>query len=98
MGLFLFCFCLRCFCIFGGNINEPIPITDETWYYTYLVCDINEKIEKWASYAQLSKTYDGLGYYGYNKDLKCMIERLTFDQVLVNAKKRNRVLVNKLGV
>ena len=74
------------------------PITDETWFYTYLVCDINEKIEKWASYAQLSKTYDGLGYYGYNKDLKCMIEILTFDQVLANAKKRNRVLFNKLGI
>lgn len=74
------------------------PIKDETWFYTYLVCDINDKIEKWASYAQLSKTYDGLGYYGYNKDLRCMIEILTFDQVLANAKKRNRVLFNKLGV
>lgn len=74
------------------------PINDDTWFYTYLVCDINDKIEKWASYAQLSKTHDGLGYYGYNKDLKCMIEILTFDQVLSNAKKRNRVLFNKLGI
>jgi hypothetical protein len=74
------------------------PINEQTWFYTYLVCDINDKIAKWASYAKLSKTYDGLGYYGYNEDLKCMIEILTFDQVLANAKKRNRVLFNKLGV
>lgn len=80
------------------RMGRRYPINDETWFYTYLVCDINEKIERWASYAQLSKTYDGLGYYGYNKDLKCMIEILTFDQVLANAKKRNRVLFNKLGV
>jgi len=74
------------------------PIHDTTWFYTYLVCDINEKIDRWASYAQLSKTYDGLGYYGYNKDLKCMIEIFTFDQVVVNAKKRNKVLFHKLGI
>lgn len=78
--------------------GRRFPITDQTWFYTYIVCDINDKIEKWASYAQLTKTFDGLGYYGYNKDLKCMIEILTFDQVVANAKKRNRVLFNKLGV
>ncbi len=74
------------------------PINDNTWFYTYLICDINEKIRRWANYAQLSPTYDGLGYYGYNKDLKCMIEILTFDQVLLNAKKRNKVLFHKLGL
>ena len=78
--------------------GRPYPITDNTWFYTYLVCDINEKIDRWASYAQLTKTYDGLGYYGYNKDLKCMIEVLTFDQILTNAKKRNKVLFHKLGI
>lgn len=78
--------------------GRPYPISDNTWFYTYLICDLNDKIERWASYAQLNKSHDGLGYYGYNKDLKCMIEILTFDQVLANAKKRNKVLFHKLGI
>lgn len=78
--------------------GRPYPINDNTWFYTYLVCDMNDKIEKFATYASLDKTYDGLGYYGYNKTLKCMIEILTFDQILANAKKRNKVLFHKLGI
>ena len=78
--------------------GRPYPINDNTWFYTYLICDLNDKIEKWATYAQLDKTYDGLGYYGYNKKLKCLIEVLTFDQIISNAKKRNKVLFHKLGI
>jgi hypothetical protein len=78
--------------------GRPYMINDNTWFYTYIICDLNDKLDRWASYAQLSKTHDGLGYYGYNKDLKCMIEILTFGQVLANAKKRNKVLFHKLGV
>lgn len=78
--------------------GRKYPISDNTWFYTYLICDINDKIDRWASYAQLSKTFDGLGYYGYNRDLKCMMEIITFDQVVSNAKKRNKVLFHKLGI
>lgn len=78
--------------------GRPFPINENTWFYTYLICDMNDKIKKWASYAQLNISHDGLGYYGYNKDLKCLIEVLTFDQVLANAKKRNKVLFHKLGI
>lgn len=73
-------------------------IDDNTIFYTYVVCDINEKIERSASYATLSRTADGLGFYGYNKDLRCMIEILTFDQILHNSKQRNRILFTKLGI
>ena len=74
------------------------PINENTWFYTYLICDVNEKIGSFAEDANLEKTYDGLGYYGYNKILKCLIEVLTFDQVIANAKKRNKVLFHKLGI
>jgi len=78
--------------------GRKYPINNNTWFYTYLICDVNEKIEEFAEFANLEKTYDGLGYYGYNKNLKCMIEVMTFDQVLSNAQKRNRVLFHKLGI
>jgi hypothetical protein len=74
------------------NINE------HTRFYCYLICDINEKIIEYSENAQLERTYDGLGYYGYNKSLKCVIDVMPFNQVLSNAKKRNKVLFNKLGI
>jgi hypothetical protein len=78
--------------------GRPYPINDSTKFYCYLVCDVNEKIEKYAVDARMEKTYDGLGYFGYNPSLNCLIDIISFDQVLANAKKRNKVLFHKLGI
>lgn len=80
------------------NDGRTYDIGDHTRFYCYLVCDRNEKIDEYAENAQLEKTFDGLGWYGYNKPLKCTIEILPFNQVLSNAKKRNKVLFHKLGI
>ncbi|MDN3725122.1 ATP-binding protein [Aequorivita sp. SDUM287046] len=78
--------------------GRTYDINEYTRFYCYLICDINEKIIEYSENAQLEKTYDGLGYYGYNKSLKCVIDVMPFNQVLSNAKKRNKVLFNKLGI
>lgn len=80
------------------NDGRTYDIGHHTRFYCYLVCDLNEKIIEYAENAQLEKTYDGLGYYGYNKSLKCTIDITPFNQVLSNAKKRNKVLFHKLGI
>lgn len=78
--------------------GRKYDLNEHTRFYCYLVCDINEKIIRFAENAQLEKTDDGKGYFGYNKSLKCVIDVMPFDQVLSNAKKRNKVLFNKLGI
>ena len=78
--------------------GRTYDINEHTRFYCYLVCDINAKIIEYSENAQFEKTYDGLGYYGYNKSLKCVIDVMPFSQVLSNAKKRNKVLFNKLGI
>lgn len=78
--------------------GRTYDINEHTRFYCYLVCDINEKIIEYSENSQLEKTYDGLGYYGYNKSLRCVIDVMPFNQVLSNAKKRNKVLFNKLGI
>jgi hypothetical protein len=80
------------------NDGRTYDIGDHTRFYCFLICDINEKIIEYAENAQLERTYDGLGYYGYNKSLKCTIDIMPFNQVLSNAKKRNKVLFTKLGI
>lgn len=54
--------------------GRTYDIGDHTRFYCYLVCDLNEKIIKYAENAQLEKSYDGLGFYGYNKSLRCTID------------------------
>lgn len=78
--------------------GRSYDIADHTRFYCYVICDRNDKIDEYAENAQLEKTFDGLGWYGYNKPLKCTIEILPFNQVLSNAKKRNKVLFHKLGI
>ncbi|MCT3805390.1 sensor histidine kinase [Elizabethkingia anophelis] len=78
--------------------GRTYDLGDYTRFYCYLICDRNEKIDEYAENAQLEKTFDGLGWYGYNKTLKCTIEIIPFNQVLSNAKKRNKVLFHKLGI
>lgn len=80
------------------NDGRTYDIGDHTRFYCFLICDINEKIIEFAENAQLEKTFDGLGYYGYNKPLKCTIDIMPFNQILSNAKKRNKVLFTKLGI
>jgi uncharacterized coiled-coil protein SlyX len=80
------------------NDGRTYDIGDHTRFYCFLICDINEKITQYAENAQLERTFDGLGYYGYNKPLKCTIDIMPFNQVLSNAKRRNKVLFTKLGI
>lgn len=78
--------------------GRTYDISDHTRFYCYLICDINDKIIEYAENAQFDKSFDGLGYYGYNKTLKCAFDIMPFNQVISNAKKRNKVLFNKLGI
>lgn len=80
------------------NDGRTYDIGDHTRFYCYLVCDLNPKLIEYAENAQLERTFDGLGFLGYNKSLKCTIDILPFNQVLSNAKKRNKVLFHKLGI
>jgi hypothetical protein len=80
------------------NDGRTYDIGEHTRFYCYLVSDLNEKIIEYAENAQLERSFDGLGFYGYNKPLKCTIDIMPFNQVLSNAKKRNKVLFHKLGI
>lgn len=78
--------------------GRQYAINEHTRFYIYLICDITSKIHDMAEYANLEKTFDGLGYFGYNKPLKCIVEIIPFEQVVANAKKRNAALFNHLGI
>jgi hypothetical protein len=68
-------------------------------FYCYLICDIdNDKIKEYARGAGLTLTPDGLGYFGYNTNYNCYIEVISFNKLLTDAIKRNRILFDKLNM
>jgi hypothetical protein len=76
-----------------------ININKETPFYIYIVCDITDSFRKILEKREFSKTPDGQGYFKFKeKYYSAYIEILPFEKVLQDAKRRNRILFNKLGI
>ena len=78
--------------------NGRIIRTDEhTKFYLYVVCDV---IENYRNSLKLrggfSETIDGLGMFRMLNNQ--YIEVLTYDKIINDAKKRNKILFDKLGI
>ena len=78
----------------GGQLTVP-PTTP---FYAYIVCDMTPTLEQQAIYAQLTKTPDGLGYFGYNSQIGVYIEIISFPKMIDDAKMRNAAFFDKLGL
>jgi len=70
--------------------SERIPA------YAYVICDTTKEVEIIAQNKGLLPTPDQLGYYGYNPSLSAYVEIISYTKLLREAKKRNRILFDKL--
>lgn len=71
---------------------------DEMPFYCYIVCDITPKIEDIMDTHDYTLTNDGMGYFGYNKKYKAYVELISYDKLLDDALKRNKILFDKLNL
>lgn len=78
--------------------GRQIIVPPGTPFYAYIVCDIMPKLEEQAKYAQLTKTPDGMGYFGYNPQVGVYVEVISFSKMVDDAQKRNAAFFEKLGV
>jgi len=78
--------------------GRPIIVPPGTPFYGYIVCDMMPKLEEQAKYAQLTKTPDGMGYFGYNAQVGVYVEIVSFAKLVDDAKKRNTAFFEKLGI
>jgi hypothetical protein len=78
--------------------GRPIPRSDETPGFCYVICDITPSVERRCRLAQLKVTSDRQGYFGYNENFKAYIEVLSYDRLLNSARERNRAFFDKLGL
>ncbi len=78
--------------------GRPIIVTDTTPFYIYIICDVTTKVVTLAENSGLFRSPDNDGFFGFNTPLKSYVEIISYNQLLETAKKRNRVLFDKLGL
>jgi Histidine kinase-, DNA gyrase B-, and HSP90-like ATPase len=78
------------------NGREIKVQSDRIPAYAYVVCDATKEVEIIAQNKGMLPTPDNLGYYGYNQSLSAYVEIVSYAKLLRDAKKRNRILFDKL--
>lgn len=84
----------------GGKIKTKDGLTidgrDSMRFFCYILCDINEKIKKYAKQHNFQKTPDEMGYYMYFSNYNAYIEIIPYNKMIQDSKKRNKILFDKL--
>ena len=68
----------------------------KTAFRCYAVCDLTPRMIRHCRDAGLRITPDGMGYYGYQPERNAYFEVISYPKLLADAKKRNRILFDKL--
>lgn len=74
------------------------PANDSIPAYCYIVCDLTPPVERRIQNMGARRTPDNLGYYGFNEALNAYYEVISYTKLLDDAKKRNRILFEKLNL
>lgn len=79
--------------------GRPIRAASQTIpAYCYIVCDLTPPLEIRVQNMSGRRTPDNLGYYGFNESLNAYYEIISYEKILADAKKRNRILFEKLNL
>jgi len=69
---------------------------DQIPAYAYVICDLTDYMNRICEFKGFTKTPDNLGWYSFNPNLRAYVEVISYTKLLADAKKRNRVLFDRL--
>ena len=81
-----------------SHAGRVLTVRENTPFYAYILCDLFPHLRKLIENYGLTPTPDGSGYCGYNPNLKCYIEVISYEKMLEDARKRNRAFFEKLQI
>ncbi len=86
-----------------GKYTTPqgrgIQVAENTPFYGFVVCDITPKVENWLSREKDFKPMpDRLGWFQWLGNINLYVEVNSWDKVLNDAKMRNKIFFQKLGI
>lgn len=86
-----------------GKFKTPegrkMLITLNTPFYGFVVCELTRKVETWLEREKNFKPMpDRLGWFQWLENINLYIEVISWDKVLKDAKMRNQIFFQKLGI
>lgn len=79
--------------------GRPIPAPNDIPGFCYIICDITPSIkQRCKAMGCLQEAQDKMGYFGYHPNYKAYIEIISFSKLVQQAKERNRMFFQKLGI
>jgi hypothetical protein len=66
--------------------------------YAYVICDLTEQMNTVSMHKGFIPTPDRMGWFGYNPGLTTYVEVISYTKLLRDAKRRNRVLFDRLNL
>jgi hypothetical protein len=88
--------------IHQGNVTDKhgrlISVSQNTPFYSYIICDLTNKMRQLAENQDFTEAPDKIGYFKYHSQLRSYIEIISYSKLLEDAKKRNQVLFDKLNL
>ena len=78
--------------------GRTIRVGNNTQFYLYAVCDITPKLRELAETYDFVETPDKMGMFRYHTSKHAYIEIISFDKLVNDSTRRNRILFEKLGV
>lgn len=79
--------------------GRKIQVAENTPFYGYVVCDLTAKVEKWLEREKdFTPMPDRMGWFDWMGNINLYIEVISWDKVLKDAKMRNQIFFQKLGI
>ncbi|WP_370679131.1 ATP-binding protein [Comamonas sp. GB3 AK4-5] len=84
---------------FKTPTGREIQISDNTPFYGYVVCDLNQKVRSWLEDEKsFTPMPDRQGWFDYHKGANIYIEVISWTKLLNDAVMRNKIFFQKLGI
>ena len=79
--------------------GRKIQVEQNTPFYGFVICDLTPKVETWLNREKDFKPMpDRLGWFQWMSNINLYIEVNSWDKVLKDAKMRNQIFFQKLGI
>ena len=78
--------------------GRPFDLRQGTPLYAYIVCDLTIRMRQFAEEQNFTVLPDNDGYFNFNKNYNLYIEIISFDKLIKDSKKRNKILFEKLNL
>lgn len=79
--------------------GRKMLVTENTPFYGYVVCDLTSKVETWLEREKnFTPMPDRLGWFHWMGNINLYVEVISWDKVLKDAKMRNQIFFQKLGI